>query len=71
MYEGALGFRKKMTIVVLVSSNSRFIHCCRIAIVLNDYLVHSCWGLHLGSRFYKLDALGVPIALLSFALNCG
>ena len=26
-------------------------------IVLNDYLVHSCWGLHLGSRFLTKQRL--------------
>ena len=43
-----------------------FIHYCHVVIVLNDYLVHSCWGLHVGSQFKKLEALGALMAPLSF-----
>ena len=44
-----------------------FIHCCHMIIILNDYLVHPCKGMHLSSRFLKLEALGAR-APLSFVL---
>ena len=28
-----------------------------VIVVLNDYLVHSCWGLDLGSRFLQIERL--------------
>ena len=42
-----------------------FIHPCHMIIVLNDYLVCSCWGLHLGSRFSQTIGSWDPF---SFAL---
>jgi hypothetical protein len=38
-----------------------------MGIVLNDHLVHSCWGLHLGSRFLQIEGSwsthGLPYVL--------
>ena len=46
-----------------------FIHCWQMAAILDDYLVHFCWSLHLGSRFLQTGSSHkcswVP---LSFAL---
>ena len=40
--KGALRLEGKMTIDEIVSSNSRFIHCYHVEIVLNEYHVHIC-----------------------------
>ena len=45
-----------------------FIHCCHMIIVLNDYLVHSCWGLHWGSRVLQTRLIG---SLEFCSLDCG
>ena len=34
------------------------IHICHMVTVLNDHLVHSCWGLHLGSRVLQTGGFG-------------
>ena len=40
--------------------------------VLNDYLVHSCWGLHLGYRFLQkwklLEGSWAPLSCFLFRL---
>ena len=51
---GPRSWRKKLSIDVLVPSNNIYIHCCHMVTILNDYLVHSCWGLHLESRFSQI-----------------
>ena len=43
-----------------------FIYCCRILIVLNNYLVHSYQDLHLGSRFHKPEAFEEIMGSLEF-----
>ena len=44
-----------------------FIHGCHMVIVLNDYHVHSCWGLHWGSRFLRTGGSWTTHAPLSFS----
>ena len=54
MYKrGPLDLEENLTGDVLLPSNSRFYSLFSYGIVLNDYLVHSCWGLHLGSRLLQ------------------
>ena len=49
-----------------------FIHCCHRLIVLNVDVVHSCWSLHLGSRFLQIRGLWNGHGSLDFcALDCG
>ena len=59
---------------VYVSSSPRFSSGVVIGrlIVLNRYLVHSCWGLHLISRFVtKVEARGALMGSLEFcSLDC-
>ena len=55
---------------MLVSSNSCFHPSVSyMLIVLNGYLVHPCWGLHLGFRYLQIggsmSAHGLPWVLLS------
>ena len=50
---GALGFRGKFDIDVLVPPDSHFYPLLSCGVVLDDYLVHSCWGLQLGSRLLQ------------------
>ena len=69
MYKrGAVGFKEKMTTDVLVPSNSFFIYCCHMVIVLNDFLVHSCWGLYWVLGFYKSKAHEAFMGSLDFFL---
>jgi hypothetical protein len=39
-----------------------------MAIVLSDFLVHSCWGLHLNFKFYKLEVLEVFMSSIELSL---
>ena len=55
--KGVLRFREKINNMCYFQLIHVSIHCCHMAIVLNDCLVHSCQGLYLGSRYYKLRLL--------------
>ena len=69
--KGALRFREKTENRCWFHPIHVFIHCCHIVIVLDDYIVHSCYGLHWGSRFYKMKALGALVSSLEFcSLGC-
>jgi hypothetical protein len=48
-----------------------FVYCCRMIIVLNDYISHSCWGLHLGSRVLQTGGSKLMGALEFFPLDYG
>ena len=37
-------------------------------VVLNDYLVHSCYGLYLGSRFFAHEAFEALMGFLDILL---
>lgn len=62
----------KLTINVLISSNSRFHLLLSYGIVLNLYLVHFCYNLHLGSKCLPIGGSWSAHGLLEFRyLNCG
>jgi hypothetical protein len=43
-----------------------------MVIIPNDYHVHSCQGLHLGSRIFKLEAFGALFGSLELcSVDCG
>ena len=55
--KGVLGFRENYDNKYASLSNSHFHSLLSLSDnrAPNDYLVHSCWGLHLGHRFSKIE----------------
>ena len=63
---GALGCRAKIDNGYVGSIQFTFLSSVyQMVTILNHHLVHSCWGLHLGSRFLQTRGSWAP---LSFAL---
>ena len=41
-----------------------FNHCRHKITILDDYLVHSCWGLHLDYRFLQIEGSWAPLSFV-------
>ena len=62
---------KKGVIDVLLHPIHIFVYCCHMVIVLNDYISHSCWGLHLDFRVLQIGGPKLMGALAFSSLHCG
>jgi hypothetical protein len=65
--KGPQRFRESLTRDVFVPSDSYF-HAL-FSYDNNDYLINSCWGLHLGTKFLQIGGSWTSKAPLSFALR--